>query len=632
MKLSLQMKILLAGSITILLITISIITFTFFTSKNHAINQAKEHALSIGEEQAYKIKNRLDLAFEAARSTTHMLEGLKKENSNEQMSRDMVNNMLSQVLSKNSDILGIYTAWEPNKFDGKDHLFKNKKSQGSNTMGRFSPYWTKGSNGPTVEALEGFDAEDFYLTPKSTQKEYLSKMFQYQVQGKNTLMVSLLVPLSINGEFYGIGGVDISVDFLQKLADSVNIFKKQGRIALITNSGTLAGVTGAPQWINKSNTNLDVVINNPDRMKYVRAGSSNVDVFDDFMEVLVPIHVGTNQKPWAVSINVPLEVVIQDAYEVFYWQLGISICLLILALIALWGLSYNISSKIKKITRHLGEITNEVNTASKDLSAASQGLSEGASQQASSIEETSASLEEMNGIVDNNVYSCQNVLDVSNNAKDKSEIGNDTMIKLKKAMEEILTSNEKIVELVRIISNIGKKTEIMDEIVFQTKLLSFNASVEAERAGEHGRGFAVVAQEVGNLAQMSGKAAGEIAIIVKESVVDAEEITNTNKEKVKQSTELVQETAKILSEIMASSASAATASKQVLDASQEQSKGIKQINEAIAELDKTAQENSATAEETATSSEELSSQADGLNSIVRELNYIVYGDKTEKAS
>ena len=66
-----------------------------------------------------------------------------------------------------------------------------------------------------------------------------------------------------------------------------------------------------------------------------------------------------------------------------------------------------------------------------------------------------------------------------------------------------------------IIQEIEDKTKAIDEIVFQTKLLSFNASVEAERAGEHGRGFSVVAQEVGNLAQLSGKSAAEINEILK---------------------------------------------------------------------------------------------------------------------
>ncbi|NCQ16281.1 chemotaxis protein, partial [Candidatus Falkowbacteria bacterium] len=74
------------------------------------------------------------------------------------------------------------------------------------------------------------------------------------------------------------------------------------------------------------------------------------------------------------------------------------------------------------------------------------------------------------------------------------------------SMDRISESNQDIASLVFAIEEIAEKTKIIDDIVFQTKILSFNASVEAERAGEFGRGFSVVAQEVSNLAKMSGRA------------------------------------------------------------------------------------------------------------------------------
>ena len=79
---------------------------------------------------------------------------------------------------------------------------------------------------------------------------------------------------------------------------------------------------------------------------------------------------------------------------------------------------------------------------------------------------------------------------------------------------------------------------MINDIVFQTKLLSFNASVEAERAGEHGKGFAVVAQEVGNLATMSGESAEEITKILDESVKMVQKLVSSNQVEIEK---LVQE-------------------------------------------------------------------------------------------
>ena len=107
-------------------------------------------------------------------------------------------------------------------------------------------------------------------------------------------------------------------------------------------------------------------------------------------------------------------------------------------------------------------------------------------------------------------------------------------------MREILLSNDRIEVFSTRIEEIGAKTEVIDDIVFQTKILSFNASVEAERAGELGRGFGVVAQEVGNLAAMSGQSAIEIASIVKSAMKESREIISENKIRVKKGADLCQ--------------------------------------------------------------------------------------------
>ena len=305
------------------------------------------------------------------------------------------------------------------------------------------------------------------------------------------------------------------------------------------------------------------------------------------------------------------------------------VCSFIVGLLLAIFLTKAITGPIMRLASSLNDSATQVASASEQVSSASQQLSEAASEQASSIEETSASLEEMTGMVDNNVGNAENSSKLSGKVKDFSDKGNSSMKQMSESMEEILDSNEKIQELVKVIGEIGEKTAVMDEIVFQTKLLSFNASVEAERAGEHGRGFAVVAQEVGNLAQMSGTAAQEISSIVKESIKNAETITVENKKKVESGNVQVKEVAEILGNVAENSQSVLQSADQILGASKDQSSGINQINTAMGQLDRATQENASTAEETASSSEELSAQAEVLNQLVSELTELVTGKREE---
>jgi methyl-accepting chemotaxis protein len=284
------------------------------------------------------------------------------------------------------------------------------------------------------------------------------------------------------------------------------------------------------------------------------------------------------------------------------------------------GLKSFSTNELDTVRRRFEEVINNLNQTGNRVASASTEIAAGATQQASSIEETASSLEEMSGMVENNVTNARKGVDLSNEVKDSSSKGNEAMQNLQQSMGEILKSNEQIENLVKVIGNIGEKTQVMDEIVFQTKLLSFNASVEAERAGEHGRGFAVVAQEVGNLAQMSGKAAQEIAEIVKDSIKSADKITNENKSKVESGNTFVKDAASILKSIMESSVTVTDGSKQVLTASEDQSNGIKQINKAMSELDKVTQTNAGL-------TDDLSSQADGMKEALDVLIEIVRGSK-----
>ncbi len=282
------------------------------------------------------------------------------------------------------------------------------------------------------------------------------------------------------------------------------------------------------------------------------------------------------------------------------------------------GLSNFSAKELNELSVAFGEIVKKMSISAGRVAGVagkidqvSRNLSQISNRQASSVEQTSASTEEISGMVKVNVESAAQSRDLSEKVGSK-------MGELNEAMNKIADSNTQIADLVKIIGEIGAKTEIIDEIVFQTKLLSFNASVEAERAGEHGRGFAVVAQEVGNLAQMSGKAATDIADIVKQSVNEAESIAKENTQRVDIGIKIVQDTQE-QSGIVAEGAS------KIFEASNEQARGIQEISNAVESINKATQHAASIADQASGSSKDLTQQADELNRLVRSLNGFLKG-------
>jgi methyl-accepting chemotaxis protein len=314
----------------------------------------------------------------------------------------------------------------------------------------------------------------------------------------------------------------------------------------------------------------------------------------------------------------------------FIFILGISS--VVFGLIVSIFISFSTKKLLALIVERVSNVTNKLNSESDNLSSSSQQLASAAQQQASSTEEISSSLEEISGMVGSTIKQASDSVKLSQEITKLVTQGNEAVDVLDKSVLEIAEANKKVEKLVYLIEEIGQKTEIIDEIVFQTRLLSFNASVEAERAGEHGRGFAVVAQEVGNLAQMSGKSANEISEIVKRSIREAQEVVALNKSKVNSGVESSKQASEKLKAIYGVTRDINEAVNEVLKASEEQNSGIKQINNSIQLISHSTQENATMAEEFFSGSKQLTDQSKMLSSSVSDLIEFVFGKSHENKS
>ena len=204
-------------------------------------------------------------------------------------------------------------------------------------------------------------------------------------------------------------------------------------------------------------------------------------------------------------------------------------------------------------------------------------LSTNITTQATILEETSASVEEITSSVRNNSIDVDKMLKYSN----------ELTVSVKSSYESAKNSAELMDRINDKTKSIEEAISIIDQIAFQTNILSLNAAVEAATAGEAGRGFAVVAAEVRNLASRSAEAAKEIKSLVGSATQETNNGKNASYEMIKEYDSLnenIQKTKQIIENISSSL--------------KEQERGIEQVNVAIADLDKATQQNALKAQET----------------------------------
>jgi methyl-accepting chemotaxis protein len=189
---------------------------------------------------------------------------------------------------------------------------------------------------------------------------------------------------------------------------------------------------------------------------------------------------------------------------------------------------------------------------------------------AARLEETAAAVEEITNNIMNNR---ENVSKMAQNATELTMSVKSGELLAKETVESMENINQEVTLILNAIN-------IIDQIAFQTNILSLNAAVEAATAGEAGRGFAVVAAEVRNLANKSADAAREIKALVERANAKSDNGIRIADEMIKGYENLstnINDTIDLIENVNHSS--------------KEQQSGIKQINNAINSLDKQTQQN-----------------------------------------
>ena len=328
----------------------------------------------------------------------------------------------------------------------------------------------------------------------------------------------------------------------------------------------------------------------------------------------------------------------------------LSILSVLLALGIAFSIYNNLTKLMYSVLSDLEGCSTQSSSYAQRLTDTSRELSNSAALSASSLTETASAVEQITSMIET----------TSNNAdqsKDKSSESQQSVVAAQTAAkqlnadmgslehsmssldQQILKVMDSFNDIVNYMKSIDQKTILINDIVFQTKLLSFNASVEAARAGEFGKGFAVVAEEVGNLAQMSGRVSNEINTIVRESLDKVtnivqnsqsqfEVLLNENRNLVQQGVITASEFDKIFESVVLNVHDVANKINEISTATSEQAKGIREISQALVQLEESTQKNATSADNVANSAQKINDQVDLLASISQKVQTVISGSKS----
>lgn len=330
-------------AISAFLLILIMVGRSIFTLKETEINSAKDNTISSARDYAGRFKSKMDEALFTANILANSFSINLNKGTKSFVSRESASEMLKNVLVEHPDLLGTWTIWERNAFDGKDSLYKN--SSYHDATGRFIPYWMRDGEKIVCVPVEHYETEgdgDFYLLPKREKKEIAFGPFQYA----GIYMVSMITPIVKEDKFYGVTGVDISVDWIQQWVETIKLYDGKGKLQVVSSNGMIVAATGRKDWVGQ---NFEKVFSNHKEMASNMTKSGSY-IKNDTLFTYAPLYLGKSAQPWQVSISVPLQILTAEANIEMFKLILVGVVLLVIIVTLLVFFT-------KKFTKPINELT-----------------------------------------------------------------------------------------------------------------------------------------------------------------------------------------------------------------------------------------------------------------------------------
>ncbi|MBP7865243.1 MAG: methyl-accepting chemotaxis protein [Acidobacteria bacterium] len=467
--------------------------------------------------------------------------------------REATMGYVRDVLSANAAFFDAYTIYEPNA-DGQDQA--NAGKPGSDARGRFGAVLNN-VNGRFEWALPvNMETSLYYQGCKekflSGAKDLTMVTEPYLYEG--VLMVEQTYPIVIDGRFKGVTGVDRTLDFI--LEDLRKIKPcRSAEFFLVSQRGAVIAATPDPELHTRK---IDETPYREILRRCIDSRASNgVHTVSDPSDGETYLYTGCPVKTgdWTLVMRVAEREITEPVLATLRRSLLVSALGVLLTFLGLYIIGNSIARPLKStvetarqiaagdltvrlnsaaggevghlieamqgMTASLNKVLTQVQNAGRQVGSAARQIDEAAvtlqatvGEQAASTGQTRLAVEEIFATSDRLAHTMGEVTTVAAGTVELADEGGKRLEAMEARMRELsegaLTISSRLTAIRTKTSKIGKILTAITRVADQTNMLSLNAAIEAEKAGDAGLGFGVVAREIRLLADQTAESAQDI--------------------------------------------------------------------------------------------------------------------------